>query len=209
MLHQLVGLRPINHYLLTAPNSGTCATLLLTTPTSRPLITVCCCLPNLLILTLLLLISPLQTPWKPNRGSRPFLLHWKYSLNLCHTSSFAAKQTAIFRGLPSSAVESCKRALQIFDDTCSSIHSGDITVEDLRKILNSTDSFETIVHHTQNSPLSVLQHTQNSLRRALQQCKDQLQSFETQQRQLNSLCSMLPDEVQGKLCRSFLSGYIE
>lgn len=106
-------------------------------------------------------------------------------------------------------MESCKRALQIFDDTCSSIHSGDITVEVLRKILNNTDAFETIAQHTQNSPHSVLQYTQISLQSALQQCKDELQSFEAQRRQLNALCSMLPDEVQGKLCRSFRSACIE
>ena len=118
---------------------------------------------------------------------------------------YAAKRTAIFRGLPASAVESCNRALQIFSDICSSIHSGDITAEVLRKILQNADAFDKIAQLSQSSPQNFLLSIIHSL---LQQYKEQLQSFEVQKKQLDALCSMLPDEVQGMISAISVRSFI-
>lgn len=118
---------------------------------------------------------------------------------------YAAKRTAIFCGLPASAVESCNRALQIFSDICSSIHSGDITAEVLRKILQNADAFDKIAQLSQSSPqnfpLSIIHNL-------LQQYKEQLQSFEILKKQLDALCSMLPDKVQGMISAISVRSFI-
>lgn len=107
----------------------------------------------------------------------------------------AAKQSATFCGLPRNALESCKKALQIFAEACSSIYSGDITAEVLHKIQQNSETFDAIARLTQNSS--------ESIHSVLQQYQEQLQSFEIQKGQLHAVCRMLPDEVQGKIWLSF------
>ena len=89
---------------------------------------------------------------------------------------------------------SCERALQIFADMCSSICSGDITAEVLRKVQQNTAAFDAIAQLTLKSPQNI--HS------VLQQFQDKFESFEIQKRQLGAVCSMIPDEVQGKIINS-------